>query len=135
MSVIEQGLAVIGDLVGEDRLIVKGTVKGSVFLQKGEVSVEPTGYIEGEIVAQNVMFAGEILGNITALTRLQVTPSAKVIGNLQAAQIVIEDGAKFSGKMEIREPDPVELGIEDFKALSEEDYRKLQQWRIRNKLQ
>lgn len=135
MSVIEQGLTVMGDLIGEDRLTLKGTVKGSIFLQKGDVSVEATGYIEGEILAQNVIFAGEILGNITALTRLQVTPNAKVVGNLQAAQIVIEDGAKFSGKMDIREPDPVELGIEDFKTLSEEDYRKLQQWRIRNNLQ
>jgi cytoskeletal protein CcmA (bactofilin family) len=134
MSVIEQGLVVVGDIVGEDHVTVRGVVKGSIFLQKGAVHVEQTGHVEGEILAENVMVDGEIIGNITALSSLRVAQSSRIHGNLRGAKIAIEEGASFSGAMDIREPEPVELNIQDFKALSEEDYEKLRRWRVRNHL-
>ena len=60
MSTIDPGLSITGDIVGEDNLIVKGTVKGSIFLNKGTLSVEQTGYIEGEIFAENIRFCNGV---------------------------------------------------------------------------
>jgi cytoskeletal protein CcmA (bactofilin family) len=135
MSTIDPGLSITGDIVGEDELIVKGTVKGSIFLNKGTLHVEQTGYIEGEIFAENIRFAGEILGNITALMSLHVTNTASILGNLQAAKIAIDDGARFSGGMEIRDLAPCEEEIQDFKPLSEEDYDQLRRWRMRKHIE
>lgn len=135
MSVIEHGLTVIGDIIGEDDLTIKGVVKGTVFLQKGSMALEPEGYVEGEILAENVSIAGELIGKATALKNLRITATASIQGNIQGAKIMIDDGAKFSGKIDIREPEPVELATQEFRTMSEEEYVQLQRWRVRNKLQ
>jgi cytoskeletal protein CcmA (bactofilin family) len=135
MSIIDEGLVVSGDIFGEDNLTVKGVVKGSIFLKDGNVSIEESGYVEGEILANNVTISGEISGNVTAITRLQVMSTSKIFGNIQSAKIAMAEGAFLSGKMDIREPEPVESEIQDFQTLSEEDYEKLRRWRIRNNIE
>lgn len=135
MSVIEEGLVVSGDIFGEDQLTVKGVVKGAIFLQKSDVHIAASGYVEGEIVANHITVAGEIRGNLTALAGLQLTATAKVVGNIRTAKIALADGAFFSGRLETGEPGPYELDIQDFTALSEEDYAKLRRWRVRNHLE
>jgi cytoskeletal protein CcmA (bactofilin family) len=135
MSVIDQGLVITGDVFGEDNVTVKGTVKGTIVLQKGDVSIEQTGCVEGGVFAENILVHGEIHGNITALTSLHITASSKIYGNMKGAKIAIDDGATFSGGIEIREPEPFEVNVQDFKALSEEEYEELRRWRIRNHLE
>ena len=135
MSVIDEGLVVSGDIFGEDNLTVKGVVKGSIFLKDGDVNIEESGYVEGEILANTVTISGEISGNVTAITRLQVMSTSKIFGNIQSAKIAMAEGAFLSGKMDIREPEPVESEIQDFQTLSEEDYEKLRRWRIRNNIE
>lgn len=135
MSVIDQGLVITGDVFGEDNVTVKGTVKGTIVLQKGDIHIEQTGRVEGGVFAENVLVHGELRGNVTALTSLHITASAKIYGNMKGAKIAIDDGAMFSGGIEIREPEPFEVNVQDFKALSEEEYEELRRWRIRNHLE
>jgi cytoskeletal protein CcmA (bactofilin family) len=134
MSVVDQGLIVRGDIFGEDSLTVKGVVKGSIFLQDGDLHIEQSGYVEGEVLAKTVVIAGEILGNIRAINSLHVMSTSKISGDIQAAKIAMADGAFFAGNLEIREPEPFELDIQDFKALSEEEYENLRRWRVRNNI-
>jgi cytoskeletal protein CcmA (bactofilin family) len=135
MSIVDQGLIVRGDISGEDDLTVKGVIKGTIVLQKGHLNIDQSGYVEGEILADKVVVAGEILGNIIAINSLYLLSTSKVLGNLQAGKFAMADGASFSGKLEVREPEPVELGIQDFETLSEKDYEKLRRWRLRNKVE
>jgi cytoskeletal protein CcmA (bactofilin family) len=135
MSVIDQGLVVTGDMFGEDQMTVKGTVKGTIVLQKGNLEIEQTRKVEGGVFAENVLVHGEVHGNVTALTSLRVSASSKIYGNMKAAKIAIDDGAMFSGGIEIREPEPFEVNIQDFQALSEEEYEELRRWRIRNHIE
>jgi len=135
MSVIDEGLVVSGDIFGEDNLTVKGVVKGSIFLKDGSVSIEESGYVEGEILANTVTISGEISGKVTAITSLHLMSTSKISGNIQSTKIVMAEGAFLSGTMDIREPEPVESEIQDFQTLSEEDYEKLRRWRIRNNIE
>jgi len=135
MSIVEEGLIVSGNVLGEDNLTVKGVVKGTIFLKEGSLSIEESGYVEGEILADTVKVAGKILGNVIAITSLRLLATSKICGNIQAAKIAMEEGAFLSGEMEIREPEPVEADIQSFKSLSEEDYEKLRRWRIRNNVE
>ena len=63
-SVVDQGVVITGDIFGEDSLTVRGVVKGSIFLQKGDLHIGQSGYVEGELFANNIVVAGEILGNM-----------------------------------------------------------------------
>ena len=134
MSVVEQGLVITGDIFGEVNLTIKGVVKGSVFLQNGNLQIDQTGYVEGEIRADQIAIAGEIFGNVTAETALQVAATAKIRGNIRTAKLTMAENAFFSGGLVIKEPEPVELEIRDFKSLAEDDYDKLRRWRMRNNI-
>lgn len=134
MSVVDQGLVITGDIFGEVNLTIKGVVKGSVFLQHGNLQIDQTGYVEGEIRAEQIAIAGEIFGNVTAETALQVASTAKIRGNIRTAKLTMAENAFFSGALVIQEPEPVELEIRDFKSLAEDDYDKLRRWRMRNNI-
>lgn len=131
MSVVEHGIVVTGDIFGEIGLTVRGVVTGSIFLQNADLLIEETGYVEGEIRAEKIVVAGEVLGNITAESLLELTPTAQVRGNIRTAKLSMADQAFFKGGITIQEPEPVELEIRDFKSLSEDDYSKLRRWRMR----
>lgn len=135
MSVVEHGLVVAGDIFGETDLTIKGVVKGSVYLQNANLSIEQSGYVEGEVRADKIIISGEVMGDVTAETLLQLTSTAKVKGNLRTAKLSMAEQSLFSGGLVIQEPDPVELGIRDFKALTEDDYAKLRRWRMRNNIE
>lgn len=132
MSSIDQGLVVIGDIFGEDNLVIKGIVKGSVFLQNKNLQIDATGHVEGEVRAEKIVVAGDVLGDITAEAFLQLMSTAKVTGDIRTAKLGMEDGSSFTGGLSIQEPESVELEVRDYKQLSEEDYEKLRKWRMRN---
>jgi cytoskeletal protein CcmA (bactofilin family) len=131
MSVIEHGVVVSGDIFGEVSLILKGAVTGSIFLQNADLTIEETGYVEGEVRAEKIIVSGEVLGNVTAESLLELTPTAKIRGNIRTAKLSMAEQAIFSGGLTIQEPEPVELEIRDFKSMSEDDYAKLRRWRMR----
>ena len=135
MSVVEQGLVVTGDIFGEIDLTIKGVVKGSVFLQNGNLFIDQTGYVEGQVRADKVMIAGEVLGDVTAETGLQLASTAKIRGNIRTAKLSMDENAFFSGGLLIQEPEPVEMEIRDYKALTEDDYARLRRWRMRNNIE
>ncbi len=135
MSVVEHGLIVTGDIFGEVNLTVKGVVKGSIFLQNSNLSIEQSAYVEGEIRAEKITIAGEVFGDVTAEALLHLTSTAKVQGNIRAAKLTMADEACFTGGLNIQEPEPVELEIRDFKTMTEDDYTRLRRWRMRNKIE
>ncbi len=135
MSVVEQGLIITGDIFGEVDLTVKGVVKGSIFLQNSHLHIDRNGYVEGEVRADKIMISGEFKGNVTAETALQIAPGAKIHGNIRTAKLSMAENAHFSGGLTIQEPEPVEVEIRDYKALTEEDYDNLRRWRMRNNLE
>lgn len=134
MSVIDEGLTINGDIYGEEDLSIKGAIKGTIFLKNGSVNIEESGWVEGEILAVYVNIMGKFQGRAIALEKLKLSSTAKVEGEIQGAMVEIAEGAFFKGKLNIKSLDPVEIDVQNFKSLSAEDYEKLRQWRIRNKV-
>jgi cytoskeletal protein CcmA (bactofilin family) len=53
--------------------------------------------VTAQIKANAIIVAGKISGDITATQRLEIRPSAKVIGNITAPILVVHEGAMFEG--------------------------------------
>ena len=64
------------------------------------------------------MVAGEIKGNVTADERIELRPSARLLGNMTAPRILIQDGATFEGKVEMKPP--AQQGRKGFPAANDE---------------
>ncbi len=98
-------ISIEGQVNGKEHLVIEGSLKGNVAMEKHNFTVGPNGRVEGEIKAQNVNISGQLEGTITAMGRVQVTKEADFFGDIKASSISVEDGAYFKGSIELsREP-------------------------------
>ena len=56
-----------------------------------------------------VQIAGEVIGDVTASERVELLNNSKVIGDVDAPIIVIEEGALFEGQCRMTKARPVEI--------------------------
>jgi cytoskeletal protein CcmA (bactofilin family) len=89
-----------GQVSGKQDLVVEGRVEGHIDLES-QLTVEEGASIEADVLAQVATLRGEVRGPVTATRALLVEASARVAGKLKAPSIAIEDGARFSGEIEM----------------------------------
>ena len=93
---IGKGSRVNGNMKIENSLRVDGVIKGDVSSSE-TVVLGKGGKIEGNVLAKHVMLAGEVSGNISAEGKVFLETTAIVTGDIQAAKLVIDEGAVFDG--------------------------------------
>ena len=71
---------------------VEGDVKAS-----GDVYIEPTSSVTGNIYGSNVYISGYIKGNVLAKGILHLMTQAKLYGDIEVNSIVTDEGAIFQG--------------------------------------
>ncbi len=101
-GVIGRGLFIKGELTGEEDLIIEGRVEGEITLKKHLV-IESTGIILADIQTENITIKGEMRGNMAATDKVEIHASARVVGDITAPRVVIEDGAHFKGHITMPE--------------------------------
>lgn len=108
MGVIGKGIIIRGTLSGGADLTIEGQVEGHISL-KNHLVIERTGRVQAEVKVENLTINGEMSGNISANERVSISASAKVKGDIQAPRVVIEDGARFNGsiEMDVKLPDGI----------------------------
>lgn len=67
----------------------------------GDVLVEKTASVKGNVTVNSVVVLGQVRGNIVARERIELKGSAQVTGDIKAKRLVVEDGVSLSGKTEI----------------------------------
>ena len=104
-TIIGEHISIDGDIRGEGDLLIEGSLKGNIKLEKHNFALGSKGRFEGEIQAQNVRISGQMSGNIKTQGRVEITKEADFSGDVKAKSISIGDGAYFKGTIELeREP-------------------------------
>src|SRR5262245_36087760 len=98
---IGQSIHIKGELTGNEDLTIEGKVEGKVFLKDHNLTVGANGKIIAEIQAKTVMVLGEVTGNITADDKVEVAATGTMRGDIQAPRVVLADGAKFKGAIDM----------------------------------
>ena len=89
-----------GHLRLNESVRVDGRVIGQVQCasdQPVSVVIGPTGEVVGDVIAQRVIVAGRVSGNIHALDRVELHAGSFVQGDLKYASIAVEHGAQVQG--------------------------------------
>lgn len=100
-SRIGAGLKIRGEITGNADLTLDGEVSGKVRVTGGRVTVGPTGKVQADIDAREIVVNGAVQGNLKAGAKLRLGSSSKVEGALMAPSVGIDDGARFRGKVEV----------------------------------
>ena len=111
VGIIGKGIIIKGQLSGGADLTIEGRVEGHITL-KNHLTIEQTGRVQAEVKVENLTINGEMIGNVSANERVSISASAKVKGDVKAPRVVIEDGARFNGSidMEVKLPDDLDVG-------------------------
>lgn len=90
-----------GEISGSEDLLIDGSVDGMVQLEKHKLTLGPTSKVQADIIAGDVIVAGNLKGNVRAKYRIEIKKDGSLTGDLTTPQIAIEDGACFKGSIEI----------------------------------
>ena len=104
-ATIGKAVMVKGQIYSREDLIIDGEVEGSVELQEHKLTVGPNGKVQAGIKAREIVVLGSIHGNVDASDKIDIRKDAKLVGDIKAARIVIEDGAYFKGSIDIVKPE------------------------------
>jgi cytoskeletal protein CcmA (bactofilin family) len=104
-SIIGEKVSFEGIVRSNEDLIINGSVKGNIGLVDCDLTVAPKGQVEAEICAQNVSISGQLIGNVKAISSVEITREANFSGQIKAKRVSIEDGASLRAAIELeREP-------------------------------
>jgi cytoskeletal protein CcmA (bactofilin family) len=100
-SVIGPTLKFKGELSANEDLIIEGEIEGTIAHQEKNLTVGKEGRVKADIDARTVEIFGRVEGDIHGEDIVKLAKSADVKGNIHCARIVMEDGAKFSGSIDM----------------------------------
>ena len=89
-----------GEIEGEEDLVIQGRVQGKIESRR-ELTVDASGKVEASVSTKNLAVSGMLTGNVTASDKVEVRREGKMIGDIKAPRVVIADGAKFKGNIEM----------------------------------
>jgi cytoskeletal protein CcmA (bactofilin family) len=96
-SMVSKEVKLEGEIQGSENLQVEGRFKGTIKLA-GDLYIGPTGVVDADIEADNVVVHGQLNGNVLARKQLQIHSSGKLVGDCTASSIDIKEGALFEGR-------------------------------------
>ena len=86
-----------GDLCGFSGVHVEGTIK----LEKHDLTIGVSGTAHANLTAKLVRIEGEVVGDVVGIERVVIASSGRVRGNITAPRVLVEDGARFKGMIDM----------------------------------
>ena len=112
VSVIGPTLVFRGELSADEDLVIEGTIEGTIAHHKKNLTVGKQGKVTADIHASAVIIDGELNGDIHSDGLVSLARTARVNGNIYCVRVTMEDGAQFTGKIDMTVPTPLKVADE-----------------------
>lgn len=103
VSVIGPTLRFKGELSAKEDLVIEGYVEGRIAHQDKNLTIGESGKVKADVHASVIDILGEVEGDVRGDEIVRLKASARVDGNIRAPRLVLEDGAFFTGSIEMSE--------------------------------
>ena len=107
---IGKSLQVKGELTGNEDLTIEGKVDGKIYLKDHKLTIGPNGRVKADVQAKAVVVSGKLDGNIQADDRVEITATGTMKGDVVAPRVVLADGARFKGSVDMESKGAVSAG-------------------------
>ncbi len=104
VSVIGPTLVFKGELSADEDLVIEGHIEGTIAHHKKHLMIGKQGRVMADIHASSVIVEGQLVGDIHSEGIVSLAKGADVKGNIHCARIVMEDGARFKGRIDMSDP-------------------------------
>jgi cytoskeletal protein CcmA (bactofilin family) len=116
LSVIANGMRIVGDIESSGVVKIDGRIEGSVTHAR-QVLLGRGATVKGNVAADEVVIGGVVDGGIRASERLELQATAVVNGDIETKSIVVLEGARINGA--VRMTDLAAPRAEGQKVISE----------------
>ena len=99
-TILGKGTVLNGDFNADGSARIDGTVNGNVVV-KGMMILGVDGKINGDVQATGALIGGSVVGNVDAPDKLEMSSTAKVLGDIKTKVLVIDEHAIFQGKCDM----------------------------------
>lgn len=104
-------VSIEGTLSGSEAVIAEGTIKGNVNLTN-DLRIGTKGRVAATVHARSIVIEGKVEGDVSADDRVELVAGSSVQGNIKAPKIVVAEGARFRGNVDMGGSPPPREGAE-----------------------
>ncbi len=97
ISILSHGLKFEGKLSSEGNVRIDGDFTGDIIIN-GNLTLGEKSVVNGNIKATNITISGKVDGIVEAAEKMVLESSSKMIGDLSAKILVVNEGSIFEGK-------------------------------------
>ena len=98
---IGASIKIKGDITGDENLVIEGQVEGNVDLADHSLTIGDSGTVNANLHAKTVQIHGTVNGDIDGAELVVVSKSGRVLGNIVAPRVTLEEGAQFKGSIDM----------------------------------
>lgn len=99
INIISEGTRLEGKIEFDAISRVHGILSGEVQAKDHSVLILcETSLVEGNVHADTLMIDGYVRGDVTAKTRVVISQTGRVIGNIKTPSLIVEFGGYFEGR-------------------------------------
>ena len=103
-AIVGAALVMNGELSGNEDIVVAGRFEGKITLPSNSVMVSKGGQVHADVLAKVVQIEGQMTGDIQGGERVVITATGQMEGKISAPRVVLIDGAKFKGSIDMDSP-------------------------------
>jgi cytoskeletal protein CcmA (bactofilin family) len=100
---IGRTLVITGELECSEDLLIEGRVNGHLVVRDAQLTISSSGTVDAQVHGVRVLVEGQLKGGITATERIELASKSRVEGSLSADRVVMWDGARFDGGIDMRQ--------------------------------
>lgn len=99
-TIIGPTIAIRGKVKADEDLVIRGRIDASISSTK-LVHIDKDGVVKANVEAESILISGVVVGDITASARVELMGTARVVGDIASPLMVINDGARLRGKIDM----------------------------------
>lgn len=111
-TVIGETIIINGEFKSQEDVSIRGKVQGRIDTT-ADLFVEEGGHVEAEVSTRNIDVRGTVVGNVTASERFELHPAGNLTGDIHAPRVVVADGGRYKGRVDMEGPAPRGGGAEN----------------------
>jgi cytoskeletal protein CcmA (bactofilin family) len=105
INIISEGTHLEGKIEFDSVSRVHGSLTGEIKAKEKSILILcETSLVEGNIQADTLMIDGYVRGDVTAKTRVVISQTGRVIGNIKTPSLIVKFGGYFEGRCAMDSP-------------------------------
>jgi len=100
-TVVGEESSIQGTIRSEHSIRIQGAAQGEIE-SKRAVYVEEGAQVNAKVTAAEITVSGQLDGQIFSTGRVEIRPTGRITGEVNAASLVMQEGAYFDGQINMK---------------------------------